>query len=150
MVINDVECVSSERVSRRNRCVGGSPDLPLGHPNRRAPRTLRADSISIDFKYTPKYPDELPQFHVAASLALTPDQNNRVTEVMGKEAEEEIGTVMIFTMVQAVRATRSLPIVGVETTHRALASGSNLTSVSHPAVWRTGQGLAQRTVRRAA
>ncbi|KAH8556515.1 ubiquitin-conjugating enzyme/RWD-like protein [Umbelopsis sp. PMI_123] len=55
--------------------------------------------LALKVKYTPNYPDELPEFQVESIEGeLTPEQRERIMNTLTASAEESIGMAMIFTM----------------------------------------------------
>ncbi|KAI8576878.1 hypothetical protein K450DRAFT_201654 [Umbelopsis ramanniana AG] len=55
--------------------------------------------LALKVKYTPNYPDELPEFEVESIEGeLTQDQRERIMSTLTASAEESIGMAMIFTM----------------------------------------------------
>eukprot|EP01051_Picozoa_sp_SAG22_P009545 SAG22_NODE_802_length_7099_cov_122.579429_4_plen_249_part_00 len=60
-------------------------------------------NLSVAFKYTADYPNEPPEFEIAPTMQLTNDQKTRMKEAMQAVTEEEIGTVMVFTMISAAK-----------------------------------------------
>ncbi|KAI7860174.1 RWD domain-containing protein 1 [Circinella umbellata] len=56
-------------------------------------------ALSLWVKYTPTYPDELPEYSVdVVEGRLTDAQKERVMDALKNGAEESLGMVMIFTM----------------------------------------------------
>lgn len=58
-------------------------------------------TIIMQFTYTEKYPDEVPIIEITGSDNLEEDQVERLTQMMKELAEENLGMVMIFTLVSA-------------------------------------------------
>jgi len=60
--------------------------------------------LALNVKYTPNYPDELPEFHVESIEGeLTDEQRERIVSTLTASAEESIGMAMIFTMVSMLQ-----------------------------------------------
>ncbi|KAK6169989.1 hypothetical protein SNE40_018490 [Patella caerulea] len=60
-------------------------------------------TCTLQFTYTPKYPDESPQIEITESENLDFDQTKELNRFMRETAEENLGMVMVFTIVSAVQ-----------------------------------------------
>nr|CAG4638781.1 EOG090X0F6V [Cyclestheria hislopi] len=58
-------------------------------------------SCSLKCTYTPTYPDEVPVIDIIDVIGLDDEQLLRLREALEKCAEENVGMVMIFTLVSA-------------------------------------------------
>ena len=59
--------------------------------------------IVVEFKYTANYPNEVLEFSVVPTMQLTNDQKDRVKDAMARAAQEELGAVMVFSMISAAK-----------------------------------------------
>ncbi|KAI9313730.1 ubiquitin-conjugating enzyme/RWD-like protein [Dichotomocladium elegans] len=56
-------------------------------------------SLALRVKYTPQYPDELPEFDIEVTNGrLLGDQKQQIMSALQTAAEESIGMVMVFTL----------------------------------------------------
>lgn len=60
-------------------------------------------SVTVRFSYTEKYPDEVPLIEISESDNLEDDQINEMLEFLHKQAEENVGMAMVFTLVSAIQ-----------------------------------------------
>jgi len=60
-------------------------------------------ALDIHFVQTGGYPEELPEFSIKPTYALTKDQVARLRERLAEVAEENAGMVMVFTLVAAAK-----------------------------------------------
>ncbi|XP_033112012.1 RWD domain-containing protein 1-like [Anneissia japonica] len=56
----------------------------------------------LQFEYTPTYPDEAPKFQVV-SCSLEEEHQQALLQLLQEQAEENLGMVMVFTLVSAVQ-----------------------------------------------
>lgn len=68
---------------------GHNPDDGIGY------------SCALKFTYTPTYPEEPPLVEILDDVNLDDEQLERLKDRLEKEAEENLGMVMIFTLVSA-------------------------------------------------
>lgn len=64
-----------------------------------------ADNASciIQFTYTDRYPDELPFMEITSSENLDDDSVESISSLMTQMGEENVGVVMVFTIISAVQ-----------------------------------------------
>ena len=58
-------------------------------------------SCTLKFAYTPTYPEEPPNIDITDDVNLDDEQLQRLKERLEKEAEDNLGMVMIFSLVSA-------------------------------------------------
>merc|ERR1712071_383890 len=58
-------------------------------------------ACGLKFTYTPTYPDEVPLVEIMDDVGMDDEQLQRLQEVLEKEAETNLGMVVIFTLVSA-------------------------------------------------
>merc|ERR1712135_278560 len=58
-------------------------------------------ACSLKFTYTPTYPDEVPVIEIMDDVGMDDEQLQRLQEVLEKEAENNLGMVVIFALVSA-------------------------------------------------
>lgn len=58
-------------------------------------------SCSLKFTYTPTYPEEPPVVEIMDDVNLDDEQLQRLKERLEKEAEDNLGMVMVFSLVSA-------------------------------------------------
>merc|ERR1712071_687236 len=58
-------------------------------------------ACTLKFTYTPTYPEEIPIIEIMDDVGMDDEQLQRLQEVLEKEAENNLGTVVIFTLVSA-------------------------------------------------
>ncbi|XP_049804081.1 RWD domain-containing protein 1 [Schistocerca nitens] len=67
------------------------------------PDTENGMSCKLKFSYTDKYPDEPPEVEVTETSNLEDVDTDLLTQHILKEAEDNLGTVMIFTLVSSAQ-----------------------------------------------
>nr|CAG4648933.1 EOG090X0F6V [Polyphemus pediculus] len=58
-------------------------------------------ACSLKFSYTPTYPDEVPVVEIMDDVGMDDEQLERLQDVLEKEAEANLGMVVVFTLVSA-------------------------------------------------
>ena len=58
-------------------------------------------ACTLKFTYTPTYPEEIPIIEIQDDVGMDDEQVQRLQEVLEKEAENNLGMVVIFTLVSA-------------------------------------------------
>nr|CAG4649741.1 EOG090X0F6V [Scapholeberis mucronata]SVE93925.1 EOG090X0F6V [Scapholeberis mucronata] len=56
-------------------------------------------ACSLKFTYTPTYPEEVPTIEILDDVGLDDEQLERLQDTLEKDAEENLGMVMIFSLV---------------------------------------------------
>lgn len=56
-------------------------------------------SCSLKFTYTPEYPEEVPVLEIIDSVGMDDLQIEKLKELLEKDAEENLGMVMVFTLI---------------------------------------------------
>nr|XP_018918065.1 PREDICTED: RWD domain-containing protein 1 [Bemisia tabaci] len=67
------------------------------------PETNLGLFCSLKFEYTPNYPEEVPVFTFNETIGLEEDDEERLMEHLQEQAQENLGTVMVFTLVSAAQ-----------------------------------------------
>mmetsp|Transcript_32798 Transcript_32798/g.58818 ORF Transcript_32798/g.58818 Transcript_32798/m.58818 type:complete len:227 (-) Transcript_32798:419-1099(-) len=55
--------------------------------------------VILNVEYTPEYPNEVPLIRVDPISGIAKDKSERITQVLRQTAEENLGAVMVFTLV---------------------------------------------------
>ncbi|KAL8599280.1 hypothetical protein ACOMHN_007995 [Nucella lapillus] len=58
---------------------------------------------TVQFTYTPTYPDEVPLMEVVSTDSLEDQHVNTVAQFLQDEAERSVGMVMVFTLISALQ-----------------------------------------------
>ncbi|XP_074640035.1 RWD domain-containing protein 1-like [Tubulanus polymorphus] len=59
--------------------------------------------VVLEFTYTEKYPEEPPEMSISSFESLEQEDIDIISQTMKEEAEENVGMVMVFTIVSAVQ-----------------------------------------------
>ena len=62
-----------------------------------------AVQTTLKFTYSEKYPDEAPLYEIFAQVNLEDNDVADILKLLALQAEENLGMVMIFTLVTAVQ-----------------------------------------------
>ncbi|EDO46739.1 predicted protein, partial [Nematostella vectensis] len=65
--------------------------------------TIITVSVQLQFTFVEKYPDEPPVVEVTSSEGLEDDDINQLTELLVQQSEENLGMVMVFTLVSCAQ-----------------------------------------------
>ncbi|XP_032219420.2 RWD domain-containing protein 1 [Nematostella vectensis] len=65
--------------------------------------TIITVSVQLQFTFVEKYPDEAPVVEVTSSEGLEDDDINQLTELLVQQSEENLGMVMVFTLVSCAQ-----------------------------------------------
>ncbi|XP_022089850.1 RWD domain-containing protein 1-like [Acanthaster planci] len=60
-------------------------------------------SATLQFTYTPTYPDEPPLYEVTEDGNVDEDDRSKITETLQQQIEENLGMAMVFTLVSATQ-----------------------------------------------
>lgn len=60
-------------------------------------------SCRLKFEYTPSYPEELPLLDIEETVRLEESDEEQLTQHLKQQAEENLGMVMVFTLVSAAQ-----------------------------------------------
>jgi len=73
------------------------------HQNPQAEQTPDMVGCTVQFTYTPNYPDEVPLMEMESTENLEDDQIDMIQDFLKEQAEENIGMVMVFTIISALQ-----------------------------------------------
>lgn len=62
-----------------------------------------AVAVTLQFTYTPHYPEEAPTVQVISRNNVSDDDEATIMSILQQQAEENLGMAMVFTMVSAVQ-----------------------------------------------
>ncbi|KAK7107569.1 RWD domain-containing protein 1-like [Littorina saxatilis] len=68
-----------------------------------ADETPEKVGCTVQFTYTPKYPDEAPLMEIVLTESLEDEQVEMIQEFLKEQAEENLGMVMVFTIISALQ-----------------------------------------------
>ncbi|XP_038048027.1 RWD domain-containing protein 1-like [Patiria miniata] len=60
-------------------------------------------SATLEFTYTPTYPDEAPLYEVTEDGNVEEEDRDKITEILQQQIEENLGMAMVFTLVSATQ-----------------------------------------------